>query len=81
MHAAMQTVEFKPKTKVFEDLGIQVQEIELKILKLTRVKVIDRSYLLEDYREKNKKFKLYPFPYIVKAILSLRLRLSSTSNQ
>jgi hypothetical protein len=30
----------------------------LKSMKLNRVKVIDRSYLLEDYREKDRRFKL-----------------------
>lgn len=42
----MQTVDIKPKAKIFEEIAIQTQEIELKSLKLNRVKVIDRSYLL-----------------------------------
>ena len=60
MHAAVQTVDFRPKPKVYEELAIQTHEIELKILKLNRVKVIDRSYILEDYREKDRRFILYP---------------------
>lgn len=46
----MQTVEFKPKAKAYEENGVQINEVDLKSMKLNRVKVIDRSYLLEDYR-------------------------------
>jgi radical SAM superfamily enzyme len=34
---------------------VQVNEIDLKGLKLNRVKVIDRSFLFEDYRDKRYK--------------------------
>lgn len=58
MHAAVQTVEFKSKAKVYEENGVQTNEVDLKSMKLNRVKVIDRSYLLEDYREKERRLKM-----------------------
>jgi hypothetical protein len=80
LHAAVQTVDFKPKAKVYEEIGIQTQEVELKSMKLSRTKVIDRSYLLEDYREKDRRFKMYSPCHSASAALLSRRRLSITSN-
>lgn len=62
-------------------MGIQANEIELKILKLNRVKVIDRSYILEDYREKDRRFILYYILYLDKETSPQRQRQNNTSNQ
>jgi hypothetical protein len=64
----MQTVEFKVKAKTFEEAAVQIDQVELRALKLNRVKVIDRSYILEDYRDNDRRLRLYTFSHSEKEI-------------
>jgi hypothetical protein len=54
-HKASQTIEVKAKQVICSEEGCQTNIAELKNMSMSRVKVFERSYLLEDYRDKKYK--------------------------